>query len=154
MAIELDDFDRAILAALQTNNLISGDHLGERVGLSSSAAQRRVKRLRSSGIIAADVSVLDSRAMGQSATFIVEVTLEREGAAEFDAFKRRMLAADEVQQCYYITGEGDFILIIVAASIEEYETIIERLFFDDRNLKRFRTSVVLSRMKASMAIPV
>lgn len=154
MTVELDDFDRAILAALQENNLISGDRLGERVGLSPSAAQRRVKRLRASGVIAADVSVLDSRAMGQAATFIVEVTLEREGVSQSDAFKRRMLAADEVQQCYYVTGEGDFILIITAANIEEYESIIERLFFDDKNLKRFRTSVVLSRVKASLAIPV
>jgi DNA-binding Lrp family transcriptional regulator len=101
---ELDSFDRAILAALQENNLISADRLGERVGLSASAAQRRVKRLRSSGIVAADVAVLDPRAMGQGATFIVEVTLEREGAAQFESFKRRMLAAEEVQQCYYITG--------------------------------------------------
>lgn len=154
MNVELDDFDRAILAALQENNLISGDQLGERVGLSPSAAQRRVKRLRTSGVIAADVSILDSRVMGQAATFIVEVTLEREGVSQFDAFKRRMLAADEVQQCYYITGEGDFLLIITAANIEEYESIIERLFFEDKNLKRFRTSVVLSRVKASLAIPV
>lgn len=154
MTAELDNFDRAILAALQENNLISADRLGERVGLSTSAAQRRVKRLRSSGIVAADVAVLDPRAMGQGATFIVEVTLEREGAAQFESFKRRMLAAEEVQQCYYITGEGDFVLIITAADLQEYEQIIERLFFDDKNLKRFRTSVVLSRVKASLSIPI
>ena len=154
MTLELDGFDRAILAALQENNLVTADRLGERVGLSASAAQRRVKRLRSDGIIAADVAVLDPRAVGHGATFIVEVTLEREGAAQFESFKRRMLAAAEVQQCYYITGEGDFILIITAASLQEYEKIIERLFFDDKNLKRFRTSVVLSRVKASLSIPI
>jgi len=154
MMSPLDAFDRSILQALQENNLISADRLGERVGLSASAAQRRVKRLRNDGYIAADVSVLDPRALGQTATFIVEVTLEREGAAQFESFKRRMLAAVEVQQCYYITGEGDFILIITAANLEEYEKIIERLFFDDKNLKRFRTSVVLSRVKASLSLPI
>ncbi len=150
----LDGFDKAILRALQVDNLISADRLGEQVGLSASAAQRRVKRLRADGFIAADVAVLDPRLVGQAATFIVEVTLEREGSAQFEAFKRRMLAAAEVQQCYYITGDGDFILIITAANLEEYEKIIERLFFDDKNLKRFRTSVVLSRVKASLALPI
>lgn len=154
MVDKLDSYDRAILAALQENNLLAADRLAERVGLSTSAAQRRVKRLRSSGVISADVAVLDPKAVGQAATFIVEVALEREGAAQFEAFKRRMLAAEEVQQCYYITGDGDFILIITAQSLDEYEKIIERLFFDDKNMKRFKTSVVLSRVKASLAVRV
>lgn len=154
MVDKLDSYDRAILAALQENNLLAADRLAERVGLSTSAAQRRVKRLRSSGVISADVAVLDPKAVGQAATFIVEVALEREGAAQFEAFKRRMLAAEEVQQCYYITGDGDFVLIITAQSLDEYEKIIERLFFDDKNMKRFKTSVVLSRVKASLAVRV
>lgn len=154
MVDKLDSYDRAILAALQENNLLAADRLAERVGLSTSAAQRRVKRLRNSGVISADVAVLDPKAVGQAATFIVEVALEREGAAQFEAFKRRMLAAEEVQQCYYITGDGDFVLIITAASLDEYEKIIERLFFDDKNMKRFKTSVVLSRVKASLAVRV
>lgn len=154
MIENLDSYDRAILATLQENNLISADRLGERVGLSPSAAQRRVKRLRTSGVITADVAILNPKALGQTATFIVEVALEREGAAQFGAFKQRMLAAPEVQQCYYITGDSDFVLIITAQGLDEYEKIIERLFFDDKNMKRFRTSVVLSRVKTSLAFPV
>ena len=150
----LDDFDRAILAALQENNLTPAHPRAERVGLSASAAHRRIKRLRSSVLIIADVSVINPRALGPSALFIVEVTMERESLPLFDAFRRRMLNAPEVQQCYYVTGDADFIVVIAAADMQDYEDIIGRLLFDDANLKRFRTSVVLNRVKASLAMPL
>lgn len=149
----LDDIDRRILQTLQANNLLGMDGLGEIVGLSASAAQRRVKRLRDEGVIAADVSVVDPAALGRAMTFIVEVTLERENTAVFEAFKRRMREVPEVQQCYYVTGEGDFVLIITAADMAEYEALTARLFISDGNIKRYRTSVVMNRIKVSLALP-
>ena len=80
--------------------------------------------------------------------------MERESLPLFDAFRRRMLNAPEVQQCYYVTGDADFIVVIAAADMQDYEDIIGRLLFDDANLKRFRTSVVLNRVKASLAMPL
>lgn len=149
----LDDIDCRILQTLQANNLLGMDRLGEIVGLSASAAQRRVKRLRDEGVIAADVSVVDPAALGRAMTFIVEVTLERENTAVFEAFKRRMREVPEVQQCYYVTGEGDFVLIITAADMAEYEALTARLFISDGNIKRYRTSVVMNRIKVSLALP-
>jgi Lrp/AsnC family leucine-responsive transcriptional regulator len=152
--IELDDADRRILSVLQEDNLIPADGLGERVGLSASSALRRVKRLRQAKIIVADVSVVDPKAVGQAAMFIVEVTLERESAEVVEAFKRRMRAAPEVQQCYYVTGDADFVLIVTARDISDYEQIIDRLFFEERNIRKFKTGVVLNRVKATLAVPV
>jgi Lrp/AsnC family leucine-responsive transcriptional regulator len=152
--IDLDDTDRRILTALQSDNLISADVLGERVGLSASSVQRRIKRLRQAKVIIADVSIVDPKTIGQGATFIVEVSLERESAEVVEAFKRRMRAAPEVQQCYYVTGEADFVLIVTAIDILDYEKIIERLFFEERNLRKFKTGVVLNRVKTTLAVPV
>jgi Lrp/AsnC family transcriptional regulator, leucine-responsive regulatory protein len=117
----IDQIDRRILDALQKHNQVGMDRLGAMVGLSTSAAQRRVKRLRDTGVIAADVSVVDPGALGRQMTFIVEVTLERESANVFATFKRRMRKAPEVQQCYYVTGEGDFALIVTASDMAELE---------------------------------
>lgn len=152
--VDLDDFDRKILIELQQNNLISAEHLGAKVGLSASAIQRRMKRLRDGRIITADVSVLEPEAIGRPVKVVVEVSLEREGVELFEAFKRRIRDAPEVQQCYYVTGEGDFVLIITAADMSDYQRISERLFREDRNIKHFRTSVVLSSVKTSLAMPV
>jgi Lrp/AsnC family transcriptional regulator, leucine-responsive regulatory protein len=152
--MNLDKIDRRILEVLQANNLIGMDRLGELVGLSTSAAQRRVRRLRDEGVITADISIVDPDAIGRHMTFVVEVTLERENAEVFEAFKRRAREAQEVQQCYYVTGDGDFVLIITAADMAEYEAISARLFMDDANIRRYRTSVVMSRIKVSLALPV
>jgi len=152
--IELDDTDRKILALLQIDNLIPADRLGERVGLSASSVQRRVKRLRQAKVIIEDVSVVDPKAIGQSVMFIVEVSLERENAEMIQEFKCRMRAAPEVQQCYYVTGEADFVLMVTARDISDYEDIVSRLFLEERNIRKFKTGVVLTRVKATLAVPV
>jgi len=87
-------------------------------------------------------------------TFVVEVTLEREKSAPCDVFKKRECAAPKVQQCYCMMGDGDFILIVTAADMAEYEAISARLFLDDANVRRFRTSLVMGRLKVSLALPV
>ena len=152
--MQLDKTDQRILEALQKQNQTGMDRLAETVGLSTSATQRRVKRLRDTGVITADVSIVDPAALGRKMTFIVEVTLERESASFFENFKRRMRRAPEVQQCYYVTGEADFVMIITAADMAEYEALTSRLFVGDVNVKRYRTSVVMSRIKVSLAVPI
>jgi Lrp/AsnC family leucine-responsive transcriptional regulator len=150
---KLDDFDRRLLNALQENNLAHAERVAERVGLSVSAVQRRARRLRSDQIIVGDVSVVDPKAVGRAAMFIVEVTLERESREIVEAFKSRIRAAPEVQQCFYVTGDADFILILTAIDVAEYETIIERLF-SDRGIQKFKTAVVLSSVKSSLFVPI
>ena len=71
---------------------------------------------------------------------------------EFEAFKKRMRDAPEVQQCYYATGEADFILIVVTGDIKEYEAFTQEYFFDESNVARFTTSVVMDRVKVSLDI--
>ena len=86
-------------------------------------------------------------------SFIVELTLERESNAIFDAFKRRMHASPYVQQCYYVTGDADFIVVFTAKDMQDYDGIVSALFVEDANIRRFRTSVVMNRIKVSLAIP-
>ncbi len=152
--VELDKLDRRILNALQENNLMSADKLSETIGLSASAIQRRAKRLRQEKIILHDVSVVNPKLVGQKATFIVEVNLERENAQVVSNFKRRMMAAPEVQQCYYVTGDADFILVVTARDIEDYEEIVQRLMFEDGSVRKYHTSVVLSRVKATLSVAI
>ena len=69
-------------------------------------------------------------------------------------FKRRVQDDPAVQQCYSITGDGDFLLLVSAASMEEYEAITERLFGADDNIERFRTAVALSTLKRGLDVPL
>jgi Lrp/AsnC family leucine-responsive transcriptional regulator len=151
--VELDLLDRRVLEELQDNNQISADLLGERVGLSASAVQRRIKRLRQARVIIGDNSIVDPKAVGRGSLFVVEVTLERESTAAVEEFKRKMRASPEVQQCYWVTGEADFILMITAIDIEDYERIAQKLFFDAKNIRKFKTGVVLTTVKATLGVP-
>ena len=153
-SITLDSFDVAILNILQRDNATPQRVIGEAVNLSAPAVQRRIQRMLETGVIAANIAVVDPAAVGQPITIFVEVELESERAELIDAAKRSFLAAPEVQQCYYVTGEADFVLIVVVASMTAYEALTRRLFFDNANVKKFRTFVAMDRVKVGLALPL
>jgi DNA-binding Lrp family transcriptional regulator len=148
----MDDKDLAILRLVQGNAQLTAEAIGLEIGLSTPAVQKRLKKLRDTGVIEKDIAVLSPKALGRDMTVIVQVVLERENRQRLDAFKRRMRAAPQVQQCYYATGEADFILVIVVRDIKEYESFTEEYFFDESNVSRFTSSVVMDRVKVSLDI--
>lgn len=149
-----DDTDKRLLDILQRNNRLSADELGDQIGISRSSVQRRMKRFREEGIIEADISVLSAKAVGRPMTFIVEVELERERTDLLDEFRRSMLALDDVQQCYYVTGHTDFILIVTSTDMAAYEEFSRQVFTDNPNIRRFHSNVVVNRIKAGLQVPL
>lgn len=150
--IELDPADRTLLALLQRDARTPLDRMAEATGLSAATVQRRVKRLRAQGVIDREAAVLDPASLGWAMTFLVLVEMERERIDVLDAFRRRMRSEPQVQQCYYITGDADFALICLARDMNDYEQLTRRLFFDDMNVRRFRTSVVMDRTKVGLDV--
>lgn len=151
--IAIDHTDRRLLDLLQHDARQSLEALATEVGLSAAAVQRRIKRLREGKVIIRDVVQIDATAVGLPMTFIATVELERERADQIDMFRRKASAEPQVQQVYYTTGEGDFFLIIVARSMDDFEQLTRRLFFDDPNIRRFRTSVVMGKAYRSLTVP-
>lgn len=151
---DLDRFDFAILDILQRDNATPQRTIGEAVHLSAPAVQRRIKRLEESGVIQANVAVVDPALVGRPVTVLVEVQVESERVDLLDAAKASFAAAPEVQQCYYVTGEADFILVLTVATMGEYEAVTRRLFFENHNVKRFRTFVAMGRVKVGLSVPI
>ncbi|MBT9502047.1 MAG: Lrp/AsnC family transcriptional regulator [Burkholderiaceae bacterium] len=150
-----DKFDRQILARLQADCRVSSEQLAQAIGLSATAVQRRIKRLREQGVISAEVALLDPQALGLGVTALVEVELAvASKEALIDGFKRRMAAHPQVQQCYYVAGDSDFVLMLVAADMADYERLSRELFFDDANIRKFRSTFVLEASKRSLALPL
>lgn len=150
----LDAFDRKILAILQQDNTTPQRTIGEAVSLSAPAVQRRIKRMTEDGVIRANVAVVDPAAVGQSITLFVEVEVISETAEHIEAAKRAFAATPEIQQCYYVTGEADFILVITVPVMADYEALTRRLFFGNNNVKRFRTFVAMDRVKVGLGVMV
>jgi len=146
--------DAILLNALQENARIGLESLAELTGLSTATIQRRVKRMKDNGTISQEVVLIDPASVGQTMTFIVMVELERERLSQIEEFTRRATSEAQVQQCYYITGEADFCLVCTAQNMDDYEALTHRLFFENTNVRRFRTSVVMSRKKAGMTVAI
>jgi Lrp/AsnC family leucine-responsive transcriptional regulator len=152
--MELDDLDRRILDQLQRNNQLTNQALARLVGLSSPACLRRVRRLRSQGAIRADVSLLDPEVVGQHMTLLVEVRLEREQTSVLDSFRRAVLADPEVTQCWFVTGDPDFVLVVRVPNMAAYEALTRRLFYSNPHLAKFDTLVVINEVKLQTWLPV
>lgn len=152
-SITLDSFDLAILNILQRDNATPQRVIGEAVNLSAAAVQRCIRRMEEAGVIKANVAVVNPGLIGQAITIFVEVEVISETAELIDA-KREFAAVPEVQQCYYVTGEADFVLVVVVPTMTAYEALTRRLFFGNNNVKRFRTFVAMDRVKVGLAVPL
>lgn len=143
----LDGFDRAILRILQRNNATPQREIGAVVNLSAPAVQRRIKRMEEDGVISANVALISPEAVGLPLTIFVEVELVSETLADIDAMKERFRKAPEVQQCHYVTGEADFVLVVIVENMAVYEDFTRRMFFQNGNVKKFRTYVSMDPVK-------
>jgi Lrp/AsnC family transcriptional regulator, leucine-responsive regulatory protein len=150
----IDSIDRILLDDLQRDARVKMETLAEKVGLSASAVQRRIARLREAGVIAGECVVLDPKAAGSPVTVIVELMLERERSALTDGLKRWLVAAEEVQSAWGVTGETDFVLVVTAPDLESYEQFARRMMDDNEVVREFRTSIALNRLKHSLFVPV
>ena len=150
----LDTADTIILRLLQENARERLETIAAETGLSVASVQRRIKALKAAGVIVGEHALVSPGAAGYPMTFLILVELERERLDQLDAFRRKARAEPQVQQCYYITGEADFALIALARDMADFEQLSQRLFFDDANVKRFRTSVVMSTTKAGLSVPL
>ncbi|MFT4172125.1 MAG: Lrp/AsnC family transcriptional regulator [Rhodocyclaceae bacterium] len=150
----LDRYDEAILEILQRDNATPQRVIAEAVSLSAPAVQRRIRRLQESGVIRANVSLLDPDKVGLPLTILIAVQVVSERVADVAPFQRRLQEESAVQQCYTVAGETDYVLIVSVKSMQAYEELTNRLFGDDDNIKHFRTSVALKRLKVGTAVPL
>lgn len=153
MGARLDRLDRQLLACLQADNLQTADRLAEQVGRSPSAIARRLRRLRASGAIAADVSLISEEAAGHPLSAVVQIQLERHAPHEGDALRRRLVASANVQLCLDISGAFDLLLLVVARDMDAYNDFAAHML-EPPPVRRFETSFVKRRVKATLAVPL
>ena len=143
----LDEFDKKLLNQLQQNNRITAEELGNIVSLSTSAVQRRLKRLRQDKIIEADISIVSPSATGMGITCVVDVTLHLGNSKVIDSFKKLMSDCDEAMQCYYVTGAFDFVVIVNTNDMKHYEEFSKKYLMDNPDVKQFYSHVVIDKVK-------
>lgn len=153
----LDEIDRQLLAQLQRDASPSNQALAERVGVSAPTCLRRVRRLHELGLIERQVALLDAerlaQLLGHGLYAIVEITLDRQGAEQLEAFESRVAADDAVQQCWRVSPGPDFVLVVGAPDMPGYLALAQRLFTSDANVRNVKAFFSVRRCKFEPKVP-
>lgn len=152
--VVIDDHDRRLLTLLQRDTTATAETLGSQIGLSASSVQRRIKRLRGSGVIEREVAILNADALGKRMTFVVGVKVDYGKRAEVNALIKRLLADSRTQQMHYVTGEVDYILTVVVHDMQDYDAYSKTLLLASPAMLRFQSNVVIESLRIGLEIAV
>lgn len=147
--VELDEFDQRILAIVRRNNLEPARSIAQQVSLSESAVLRRLRRLRTTGVIVADVSLIDPARLAPSITIHVLVELNQTGLVREKALVSRLEQRPEVIGAWNVTGRADFLITVAVPSIEAYQRFADEVLASDENVRGFETLVALREIVRS-----
>lgn len=153
MGATRDMLDLRILDLLQRDALLTADELAQRLPLSASAIARRIRRLRESGVIAEDVSVL-SEQVGPFLSAVVQVQMDRHALAAVEALRRRLVASPQVQLYLEISGTFDLMLVVTVRDMDAFNDFVDTMLAADPVVRRYETSFVKRRRKFSTALPL
>lgn len=152
--IDLDDLDLRILDLVQDDADQSGEAIAAEVGLSASAVQRRVARLKRNGVIENVVALVEPRSVGHVVTVLVEVEIDNERRSALEGFQRWVIEAPEVQSCWYVTGDADYALLVCIHDLDGYNAFIERLMTEQPVVRKYKSLIALKTIKRGLKVPV
>jgi len=150
----LDELDRRILNALQTDASQTNAELAEQVHVSPPTCLRRVKQLTENGVIARQVALVDPEKVGARLTAIVEITLDIQAAERMAEFEKLAAREEAVMQCYRVAPGPDFVLIIQVADMPAYHALAHRLFATHANVRNVKAYFSTFRSKFDTRIAV
>jgi Lrp/AsnC family transcriptional regulator, leucine-responsive regulatory protein len=141
--VELDELDSAILRFLERNGRATNFEVGEAVGLSASAASRRIQALEVSGAIRGYRAMIDDRMLGKRMTVYIRVTLERQSAPVLSAFEAALRHCREIVSCHLMAGQYDYMLVARVSGIDDYGRLHQNELSRLPGVTRLETSFAL-----------
>lgn len=152
--ITLDAIDRKILAALQNDGRITNQQLAEQAGLSPSPCLRRVRLLEQSGAIDRYVALVKPEAVGLSVSAFIRVRLDRQNDRHLAAFENAVSEFPEVMECYLMTGDSDYQLRVLVASLDAFEDFLRSKLTKIEGISEVTTSFALRPVVYRTAVPL
>jgi len=140
---ELDELDVAILHYLEQHGRATNFEVGDAVGLSASAASRRILALESTGAIRGYRALINERLLGKPMTVFIRVTLEKQSAAVLGAFEAAVRHCHDIVSCHLLAGQYDYILIARVAGMDDYGRLHQTELSRLPGVTRLETSFAL-----------
>lgn len=154
MAFVIDKTDRIILKTLQEDSSISNLELSKTIGLSPSACLARTKNLIESGIIKQFTAIVDEKKLGLETQAFALINLTRLNKETIQSFMDDIAKYPQVQECYTLTGNHDYLLKIVAKDMHDYRDFVIGSIMENPYISRCETSIVMGVDKCTTFIPI
>jgi Lrp/AsnC family leucine-responsive transcriptional regulator len=140
---DLDELDGAILRFLERHGRATNFEVGEAVGLSASAASRRIQTLEAIGAIRGYRALVDDRMLGKRMTIYIRITLERQSATVLSAFEAAVRHCKEIVSCHLMAGQYDYMLVARVGGIDDYGRLHQNELSRLPGVTRLETSFAL-----------
>lgn len=149
--IDLDDIDKRILGVLQSEGRLPMVELADRVGLSPTPCQRRVKRLEEEGVVERYAALVSPAALGLSLQALVQVSLDDHSEKTVEAFEAAIRARPEVVACYAVTGDMDFLLHVLTPDLAGFSEFAMKALLRMPGVRGTRSSFIMQSVKSDLA---
>lgn len=150
----MDKIDIAILDMLQIDSRATIADIGDHVGLSNSAAHRRVQALQESGVITNYSARLNPQKLGLGVQAYIEITLKDQSRESMDKFEERVADMDDILECYLMSGSADYMLSVVATNLNDFDDIHRNCLSELPGVMSMTTKFLIRRIKDWNGYPV
>ena len=150
----LDKIDLKILRILQENAKITNLQLSGEIGLSPAPTLERVKKLETAKLIQGYYTQVNEEALGIGIKAVIQITLARQLENAISNFKKEINKIPEIMECYQVTGNADYILIVLLKDIRDFENLISQRLSKVEEIGQMQTMVILSKVKDSKLLPL
>lgn len=148
----MDEFDRKLLAELQSDASESLEKLGERVGLSRNACWTRIRRLEEAGVLRARVALVDPKLINLGLCVFIAVRTNEHDPDWLESFARATSSMPEIQGVYRTSGDLDYLIKARVPDVEAYDALYQRLIRSVR-LADVSASFVMQEIKDTTVLP-
>jgi len=150
----LDDFDIAILAALQKNGRLSNRELADTIGLSAAPCWRRLKRLETEGYIKNYTAELTPKKVNLNIVAFAQISMDNHHPKTLEAFLSIVSECPEIQECHSVSGQCDYLLKIITRDMESYEALLSNRLLQAEGVRSASTIFSLKQPKVTRELPL
>lgn len=153
--MQIDRYDRQILAILQADGRISNQDLADRIGLSPSPCLRRVRALEDAGVIKGYRAQVDAKALGYTLMALIYISMDKHTPDRFEHFEKEISQFSEVLECLLITGQdADYQIKVIVRDMDAFQELLLNRITGIRGVTGVHSSFVLRRVVDTTSLPV
>lgn len=153
-ASELSTIDRNILRVLQKNGRTSYAELARQVGLTPTPCVERVRRLEGDGVIQGYTALINPEFLDAALVVFVQIRLNRSAQDAFEEFRNAVAALPEVQECYLVSGNFDYLIKARVADMSDYRKFYGETLLTLPEVQECTSYVVMEQVKETLEVPV